>query len=105
MIECKYILSLCDRFEDYLMPLDIHILRQRYNGRVLKSTYAVARDMGLSSETVRTIENRALTDLARCLDLEANSQEIVPIRLAKAFRQPVASMLCAGDKTSASTAW
>jgi hypothetical protein len=58
MIECKYILSLCDRFEDYLMPLDIHMLRQRYNGQVLKSTYAVARDMGISDETVRDREPR-----------------------------------------------
>jgi len=32
MIECKDVLALCDRFEAYLMPLDIHILRLRYNG-------------------------------------------------------------------------
>jgi hypothetical protein len=86
MIECRYILSLCDLFEDYLMPLDIHILRQRYNGKVLKSTYTVAKEMGLSDETVRTIENRALEALAHCLRLQANDQEIEPLRLAKAIQ-------------------
>ncbi len=96
MIEAKYILSLCDRFEPYLVPLDIHILRQRYNGQTFKSTYAVGRDMGISDETVRTIENRALDAIAHCLDLEANDQDITPMRLAKSFRQPVASLICAG---------
>jgi hypothetical protein len=104
MIECKYILSLCDRFEDYLMPLDIHMLCQRYNGQVLKSTYAVARAMGLSDETVRRIENRALGALAHCGDLEANGQEIGPMRLAKALQQPVASLICRGLWHSASCA-
>ena len=36
------------------------MLRQRYHGQAFKSTYAVSRQMGLSDETVRTIENRAL---------------------------------------------
>ena len=96
MIQCKDILALCDRFEAYLMPLDIHVLRQRYNGKVFKSTYAVARDMGISDETVRTIENRALDALAHCIDLEEAGQPIIPMRLAKSFRQPVASHICAG---------
>jgi hypothetical protein len=26
MIECKYILALCDRFENYLMPLGIAMM-------------------------------------------------------------------------------
>jgi hypothetical protein len=104
MIECRYILSLCDLFEDYLMPLDIHILRQRYNGKVLKSTYTVAKEMGLSDETVRTIENRALEALAHCLRLQANDQEIEPLRLAKAIKQPVASLVCRGLWRSASCA-
>jgi hypothetical protein len=96
MIEAKYIFSLCDRFESYLVPLDIHILRQRYNGETFKSTYAVAQDMGISDETVRTIENRALAAIAHCLDLEANDPDITPMRLAKSFRQPTASAICAG---------
>jgi hypothetical protein len=104
VIECKDILSLCDRFEAYLIPLDIHILRQRYNGKVLKSTYAVAHDMGLAAETVREIENRALEALAHCRDLEADGREIVPMRLAKSFRQPVASMLGSGELSSTSVA-
>jgi DNA-directed RNA polymerase sigma subunit (sigma70/sigma32) len=70
VIECKDILSLCDRFEGYLMPLDVYILRQRYNGQTLKSTYTVAKDMGISDETVRRIENQALEALAHCRDLE-----------------------------------
>jgi hypothetical protein len=96
MIESKDILALCDRFDAYLLPLDIHILRQRYNGQTFKSTYAVAREMHISDETVRTIENRALDAIAHCLDLEDAGQAITPMRLAKSFRQPVASMLCSG---------
>jgi hypothetical protein len=102
VIECKNILSLCDRFEAYLMPLDVHVLRQRYNGKVLLSTYAVARAMGISDETVRTIENRALEALAHCLDLESHGQAIIPMRLAKAMKQPVASLVCRGLWRSAS---
>ena len=104
MIECKDILALCDRFERYLVPLDMYVLRQRYNGQTFKSTYAVGREMGISDETVRTIENRALDSLAYCLDLEANDQEITPMRLAKSFRQPVASLICRGRWRSASCA-
>lgn len=96
MIEAKYILSLCDRFESYLVPLDIHVLRQRYNGQTFKSTYAAGREMHISDETVRTIENRALDALAHCLDLEAAGQDITPMRLAKSFRQPTASRICEG---------
>jgi hypothetical protein len=96
MIECRDVLDLCDRFDKFLIPLDIHVLRQRYNGQTFKSTYAVARDMGLSDETVRTIENRALAALAHCLDLEANEQDITPMRLAKSIKQPVASLICRG---------
>jgi hypothetical protein len=72
MIECRDILALCDRFQDYLMPLDIHILRQRYNGKVLKSTYTVAREMGIADETVRTMGNRALAARHHSLSLEAH---------------------------------
>jgi hypothetical protein len=96
MIEAKDILALCDRFEPYLVPLDIHVLRQRYNGQTFKSTYVVGREMHISDETVRTIENRALAVLAHGLDLEANDQAITPMRLAKSFRQPVARRICAG---------
>jgi hypothetical protein len=71
MIECTDILAFCDRYEPYRMPLDIDILCQRYNGKVLKSICAVALDMGLSDETVRTIENCALDAIAHFLDLEA----------------------------------
>jgi DNA-directed RNA polymerase sigma subunit (sigma70/sigma32) len=74
MIECKDVLALCDRFEAYLMPLDVHVLRRRYNGQTLMSTYAVGCEMGVSDETVRTIENRALYALAHCLGLEANGR-------------------------------
>jgi hypothetical protein len=97
MIESKDILALCDRFEPYLIPLDIHILRQRYNGQTFKSTYTVGREMRISDETVRTIENRALDAIAHCLDLEAAGQAITPMRLAKSFRQPVASSICDGS--------
>src|SRR5919108_5637392 len=85
MIEGKDILKLCSRFEDYLMPLDIHVLRQRYNGKVLKSTYAVGRDMGLSDETVRTIDNPALDALAHRLAREEEGQPITSMRLARTF--------------------
>jgi hypothetical protein len=104
MIECRDILLLCDRFERFLLPLDIHVLRQRYNGQTFKSTYAVGRDMGISDETVRTIENRALDAIAHCLDLEAAGQAITPMRLAKPFRQPTASGICAGNKPSVTAA-
>ena len=86
------------------MLLDIHVLRQRYNGQRYKSTYAVGREMGLSDETVRTIEARALDALSHCLDLEENGQMITPMRLAKSFRQPVASRICAGHDTFATAA-
>jgi hypothetical protein len=104
MIESKDILALCDRFKAHLLPLDIHVLRQRYNGETFKSTYAVGREMHISDETVRTIENRALDAIAHCLDLEAAGQAITPMRLAKSFRQPVASSICDGstDRVSAS---
>ena len=49
-------LSRGDRCEEDLMPLDIHVLRQRSNGKALKSTDAVGRDMGMSDETVRVCE-------------------------------------------------
>jgi hypothetical protein len=96
MIESKDILALCDRFEPYLLPLDIHVLHQRYNGQTFRLTYAVGREMGISDETVRTIENRALDAIAHCLDLEAAGQAITPMRLAKSFRQPTASLICDG---------
>jgi hypothetical protein len=104
MSEGQDMLSLGDRFEDDLMPLDIHILRQCYNGKVLKSTYAVARDMGLSDESVRAIESRALEALAHCLHLQANDQKIEPMRLARTIKQPVASLICRGLWRSASCA-
>jgi hypothetical protein len=96
MIECQDILEMCDMFEAYLMPLDIHVLRQRYNGQTLKSTYAVAKEMGISDETVRTVENRALEALAHCLHLQANHQRIEPLRLAKSFKPPFAGWICQG---------
>jgi hypothetical protein len=96
MIEGKDILALCDRFEPYLIALDVHVLRQRYNGQTFKSTYAVGRDMGLSDETVRTIENRGLDAIAHGLDLEVNGQAMTPMRLAKSFRQPEARLMCDG---------
>jgi hypothetical protein len=104
MIESKDILALCGRFESYLVPLDIHVLRQRYNGQTFKSTYAVGRDMGISDETVRTIENRALDAIAHCLDLEAAGHAITPMRLAKSFRQPTASRICEGFTRTVSAA-
>jgi hypothetical protein len=104
MIECKDILALCDRFEKYLVALDIHVLRQRYNGQTFKPTYAVAAKMGLSDETVRRIENRALNAIAHGLDLEANGQAITPMRLAKSFRQPTASLICEGLCTTVTAA-
>src|SRR5919108_28536 len=104
MIECQDILALCDRFEAYLPPLDIHVLRQRYNGQAFKSTGTVGKDMGLSDETVRTIENRALDALAHCLALEQAGQAITPMRLARTFKQPVASLICRGLWRSASCA-
>src|SRR5262245_8354857 len=78
MIECKDILDLCHRFAAYLTPLDIHVLRRRYNGNVMLSIYALGREMGISDETVRTIENRALDALDHCLTLEAYGQPITP---------------------------
>jgi hypothetical protein len=104
MIECKDILALCDRFEPYLVPLDIHILRLRYNGQTFKSTYAVGREMHISDETVRTIENCALDAIAHGLDLESNGQDITPMRLAKSFRQPTPSAICRGDTNWVSAA-
>src|SRR6266545_5723354 len=96
IIESKDVLALCDRFQEFLVPLDIHVLRQRYNGLIVKSTYAVGREMHISDETVRTIENRALDAIAHGLDLESNGQDITPMRLAKSFRQPTARRICAG---------
>jgi len=104
MIECKEILNLCDRFENYLVPLDIHVLRQRYNGKTFKSTIQVGLEMNISDETVRTIENRALDAISHCLDLEANGQVIIPIRLAKSFVQPTASRICIGAEPIATCA-
>jgi hypothetical protein len=91
MIECKHILALCDRFQDYLMPPDIHVLRRRYNGKTLKFTYALARDMGLSDEPMHVIENRAFNAIKHGLDPEANRQAIAPMWLAQVCRQPMAS--------------
>jgi len=64
---------------------------------VLKSTYAVAREMRISDESVRIIENMVLDPLRHCLDLEANGEPITPMRLAKALKQPVASEICSGQ--------
>jgi Sigma-70, region 4 len=104
MIECKDILALCDQFEAYLMPLDIAILRLRYNGKQFKSTIKVAKEMGISAETVRAIENRSLDYLADCVDLEEAGQPITAMRLTKAFKQPVASLICQSLWCSASCA-
>ena len=97
-------LSRGDRCEEYLMPLDSHVLRQRSNGKVLKSTDAVARDMGMSDEPVRAIESRALEALAHGLHLQANDQKIEPMRLARAIKQPVASLIGRGLWRSVSCA-
>jgi Sigma-70, region 4 len=102
MIEAKYIRELCDRFEAYLTPLCIKILRLRYNGQELLLPNAVGQKLGISDERVRQLEERALGDLADCLDLEAHDQEITPIRLAKSFKQPVATLICQGRWRSCS---
>ena len=86
MIETKSIRSLCDRYEPYLTPLEIKILRLRYNDKILLLPKAVGEILHISDERVRQLEARALGDLAHCLDLEANGQMITPIRLAKSFR-------------------
>jgi hypothetical protein len=52
--------------------------------------------MGLSNETVRGIEHRALGMMAHCLNLEEDGSAITPMRLAKSFRQPAASLICEG---------
>ena len=102
MIEAKYIRELCDHFEAYLTPLEIKILRLRYNRKTLMLPKAVGQILHISDERVRQLEERALGDLAYCLDLEANGQEITPIRLAKSFKQPVASLICTGRWRSCS---
>jgi hypothetical protein len=96
MLENKDILDRCDRFPSSRVPLDMHALRQRDNGRIFQSTDAVGREMHISEETVRTIEHRALDAIAHGLDLEANGQDVTPMRLAKSFRQPTARRMCAG---------
>jgi hypothetical protein len=96
MIESKDVLALCARSQEFLVPLDMPILRPCYNGLIVKSTYAVGRAMRISDETVRTIEHRALDTIAHGLDLESNGQAITPMRLAKSFRQPTARRICAG---------
>ena len=63
MIECQDILALCDRFEVYLTPLDITILRLRYNGDTLMLPKAVGERLHISDERVRQLEERALGDL------------------------------------------
>src|SRR5919106_544263 len=97
MVEAKYILSLCDCFEAYLTPLCIKILRLRYNGKTLMVPKAVGDILHILDERVRQLEERALGDLAYCLEFEANGQMITPIRLAKAFRHPVARKICTGE--------
>ncbi len=72
MVEATYIRSLCDRFEPYLTPLEIRILRLRYNGQSLLLPQAVGDILGLSDERVRQLEARALAHLAHGLDLEAH---------------------------------
>jgi hypothetical protein len=42
MIECRDILALCDRLAGYVLSLDLHVLRRRYNGKALVSSYALA---------------------------------------------------------------
>jgi DNA-directed RNA polymerase sigma subunit (sigma70/sigma32) len=81
MIEAKYILSLCDRFEACLTPLCIKILRLRYNGQELLLPKAVGQQLGISDERVRQLEERALGDLADCLDLESGWPSALNSRL------------------------
>jgi hypothetical protein len=69
MIESQDMLDRCDRLQSSRVPLDMHVLRQRDNGLICQSTYAVGREMHISDETVRTIEHRALDALAHGLDL------------------------------------
>jgi hypothetical protein len=35
MIESKDVLALCARFQEFLVPLDMHVLRQRDNGLIV----------------------------------------------------------------------
>jgi hypothetical protein len=105
MLTEQDILALCDRYERYLLPIEAYILRQRYNGRVEKSTYTVGREMGLSDETIRLIENRALALLAEYIQAESTGQAIYPRRVAKAFRQPTARLICQGKLQAVSINW
>jgi hypothetical protein len=103
MIECKDVLALYQRYEAYLTPLCIKILRLRYNGKTLMLPGAVSKALNISDERVRQLEARALGDLAYCPELEENGQAITPIRVAKFFKQPVASLICTGQWRSASS--
>jgi hypothetical protein len=57
MIEGKDLLTLCSHLDGYLMPLHMHVLRQRSDGQTCKSTIALANEMGISDVTVRLIEH------------------------------------------------
>jgi hypothetical protein len=46
MSERKDVLALCARFQEFLVPLDIHVLRQRDNGLIFQSTYVVQPSSG-----------------------------------------------------------
>lgn len=96
MPEANDILALVARFTASLTPLDCDVLRQRDHGRVYRPTREVAARRRVSRETVRTIENRALEALADCVALAEAGRKITAVRLAKSFRQPVASLLCRG---------
>jgi hypothetical protein len=104
VIECKDILALCDRFESYLLPHVIKVLRLRYNGKTLMSPKTVGKIIGLSGENTRRLEKIGLRQLSHCLDLEANGQAITTIRYAKCFKQPTASLICRGVEDSTTAA-
>jgi hypothetical protein len=88
-------LSLGDRCEAELRPLDIHVLRQCSNGKTFTSTDAVGRDMGMSDEIVRVCEQGPQRDQSESRP-GSQGPGHHPDAAVKAYRQPMARELCAG---------
>jgi hypothetical protein len=105
MIECRDIQALLDRFQDVMPPLQLMILRERYNGKTLMQPKAVGLKLGMCDERVRTLEMKGLRTLQQLMVLEATEQPIIADRVALSLWEPWATLWAAGFKKYETRNW
>jgi Sigma-70, region 4 len=105
MIDCRAILQLCERYQDALPPLPLQILRLRYNGKALALPAAVGRQLGISGERVRVLEQKGLRMLHQLQLQEQAGETLLPARMALSLWEPWATLWAAGVKKYETRSW